>query len=56
MVDRLQRTLNGWYGFYSGYDPMFSWWVAKPYAEADEKLGEYAKFIRKKLVGIEVPE
>jgi len=53
MLDRLQRTFKNWYGFYNGYDPLFSWWVAEPYAKADKKLTEYAKFVRKTLLGIE---
>ncbi len=53
MLDRLQRTFKNWYGFYNGYDPLFSWWVAEPYAKADKQLTQYAKFVRKSLVGIE---
>ncbi|MEE8459448.1 MAG: hypothetical protein V3S08_06230, partial [Phycisphaerales bacterium] len=53
MLDRLQRTFKDWYGFYNGYDPLFSWWVATPYAKADKQLTDYTKFVRKSLVGIE---
>ncbi|TDJ54575.1 MAG: DUF885 domain-containing protein [Planctomycetota bacterium] len=56
MLDRLQRTFKDWYGFYNGYDPLFSWWVAKPYAKADKQLTDYTKFVRKSLVGIEDEE
>jgi uncharacterized protein (DUF885 family) len=56
MVDRLQRTLSGWYRFYSGYDPLFSWWVEKPYRAVDKSLEEYSGFIRKKVVGITDPD
>ncbi len=52
MVDRLERTLSGWYRFHDGYDPLFTWWVAKPYENAQTSLKNYAKFIRKKVVGI----
>ncbi len=53
MVDRLRQTLQGWYEFYAGYDPIFTWWVAEPYKEVDTQLAEYAKLIRKRLVGID---
>ena len=53
MLDRLRSTLKSWYGFYSGYDPLFSWWVAEPYDKADTELEDYAAFVRKRLVGIE---
>ncbi len=52
MIDRLHRALSGWYRFYAGYDPLFSWWVEKPYRDADSALKAYAAFVRKKLVGI----
>ena len=38
MVDRLERTLSGWYRFHDGYDPLFTWWVAKPYENAQTSL------------------
>jgi len=52
MVDRLQRTLSGWYRFYAGYDPLFTWWVEKPYNDLDKTLKDYSKFIRSKVVGV----
>jgi hypothetical protein len=51
-VDELRAHLAEWYGFYYGYDSLFSWWVAQPYSAADEQLREYAAVIREKLVGI----
>ncbi|KKA24946.1 Xaa-Pro dipeptidyl-peptidase [Rasamsonia emersonii CBS 393.64] len=55
-VDELRARLAEWYDFYKGYDPLFSWWVAQPYAAADQQLGEYAALIREKLVGIKPGE
>ena len=34
----LRNTLKTWYGFYDGYDPMFSWWVAQPYKALDKAI------------------
>ncbi|MEO2148622.1 MAG: hypothetical protein ABGY15_00405, partial [bacterium] len=53
MVNRLQRTLSGWYGFYAGYDPLFTWWVEKPYKELEKTLKGYSKFIRTKVMAIQ---
>ncbi|KAL1961721.1 hypothetical protein VTN77DRAFT_1121 [Rasamsonia byssochlamydoides] len=55
-VDELRAHLAEWYGFYQGYDPLFTWWVSKPYAATDQQLGEYAALIREKLVGIKPGE
>ncbi|MBT5738422.1 MAG: DUF885 family protein [Planctomycetes bacterium] len=53
MVDRLQRTLSGWYRFYAGYDPLFTWWVEKPYKDLEKTLKSYSKFIRNKVMAID---
>jgi len=47
----LQRTASRWYRHYAGYDPLFTWWVAEPYREADKALGDYVTFLRERLVG-----
>jgi uncharacterized protein (DUF885 family) len=51
-IDCLRSDLAEWFGFYKGYDPIFSWWVPKPYAHVDEMLKEFAEVIRRELVGI----
>lgn len=51
-IEILRGHLAEWFGFFKGYDPMFTWWVAKPYAAIDKELEEFATFIRDKLVRI----
>jgi len=51
-VQSLQRALKRQFDFYNGYDPQFTWWVAEPYKQADQALGDYANFLKEKLVGI----
>ena len=51
MIDELRRSLRTWNTFYSGYDPEFSWWMKKPFDEADKALNDYAGLIRRKVVG-----
>ena len=51
MLDDLDRTLERWHGFHAGYDPLFTWWTADPYARADSALARYARFLRETVVG-----
>lgn len=48
----LRQTLQRWYRFYSGYDPLFNWWAAEPYARADAALEGYVRALRERVVGI----
>jgi hypothetical protein len=50
-VGQLRRILAGWHGFHSGYDPLFTWWVAKPYERLEAALGAHATAIRSRYVG-----
>ncbi|HEX3152595.1 MAG TPA: DUF885 family protein [Gemmataceae bacterium] len=45
-VTSWRGTLKYWDVFYSGYDPMFTWWTAEPYRAADAALENYAKFLK----------
>ncbi|MEA5138297.1 DUF885 family protein [Arcicella rigui] len=38
----LKSALNAVYSFYNGYDPLFTWWIAKPYEDLDNALKNYA--------------
>jgi len=42
-------SLKDYYSFYNGYDPLFTWWVPKTYAETDSLLGLYAGTFRSKI-------
>jgi len=52
VVDRLRKTLERWFGFRNGYDPVFSWWVEKPYRALDSALEAYAELLRTEISGI----
>jgi Bacterial protein of unknown function (DUF885) len=52
-VDELRTHLEEWYGFFDGYDPLFSWWVKEPYGKIKKELEEFPALIREKLVGID---
>ncbi len=37
---RLTSTIREWYQFYDQYDPMFTWWLAEPFARFEKNLGQ----------------
>jgi uncharacterized protein (DUF885 family) len=51
ILTSLKASLGEWSRFYSGYDPLFTWWTATPYAKADKALAAYIKALREKIVG-----
>ena len=50
-LDDLTGTLRDWNRFYSGYDPLFSWWTADPYRKVSAAMPRYAAAIREVVVG-----
>ncbi|HEY7544657.1 MAG TPA: DUF885 family protein, partial [Blastocatellia bacterium] len=52
----LRNTLKNWFGFYNGYDPVFTWWVADPYKRLDEALQAYFVFLREKMVEVKADD
>ena len=47
----LRQTLQQWFRYYNGYDPMFTWWADQPYKRADKALEGYVAFLRERIVG-----
>ncbi|MES2646183.1 MAG: DUF885 family protein [Bacteroidota bacterium] len=47
-IKDLQSSLKNVFDFYNGYDPMFTWWVPKTYAETDSILLVYEKILASK--------
>ncbi len=52
IIDALSRTLERWYEFHHGYDPLFTWWAEEPYEEVDSALERYRSTLRRDVVGI----
>ena len=51
-VENLRTTLGQWYRYYSGYDPLFSWWAEDPYKKTDDALRtdvEKVRALREKM-------
>ena len=40
----------GWFKYYDGYDPLFTWWAGDPYKKVDEALTDYSAFLRERVV------
>ncbi|HVL37829.1 MAG TPA: DUF885 family protein [Fimbriimonadaceae bacterium] len=53
---RLREHLKSWNTFYTGYDPLFTWWAREPYKALDKALEEYAAALREKVVGAKVDD
>ena len=51
LVETLRAGLKRWHGFYTEYDPVFTWWAGQPFQKVDKDLQDYASFLRKKLAG-----
>ncbi|MCA8963524.1 MAG: DUF885 family protein [Planctomycetes bacterium] len=43
----LRRTLDRWFRFRDGYDPLFSWWVRAPFETAAKALLDYEQALRR---------
>ena len=52
----LRKTLKGWFDFYNGYDPVFTWWASEPWIRADAALEAYAVLVNEKLAGIKATD
>ena len=48
----LERTLDTWNRFYTGYDPLFDWWMPQPYKAATAALESYRKYLSETVLGI----
>ncbi len=48
----LRSTLRAWYDYYAQFEPGFSWWVEKPFQEADRAIEDYANFLRRDIAGL----
>ena len=50
--ESLRQTLKNWFEFYSGYDPLFTWWAAEPFKKLDQSIEKYSLLLKEKLAGV----
>ena len=55
-LDAIKRVMAGWYRYYDGYDPQFTWWMKDPYKKLDDALTRYARTLRERVVGFKSTE
>lgn len=48
----LKQALEGWYNFYAGYDPLFTWWNEAPQKKVVRALDSYRAHLRERVLGI----
>jgi hypothetical protein len=48
VVAEKRGVFKYWHDFYAGYDPLFTWWAAQPYKEADAALDRLAGLLKEK--------
>jgi uncharacterized protein (DUF885 family) len=51
-LDNVRAVVSGWFRYYDGYDPQFSWWVKAPREKLDSALARYARALRERVVGM----
>jgi Bacterial protein of unknown function (DUF885) len=51
ITESMRSGLKNIYVFYDGYDPLFTWWVKKPYHEADSVLTAYGHYLQSRITG-----
>jgi hypothetical protein len=49
MLSELRGSLQKWFEFYNGFDPIFTWWTAETYVAAEAALTSYTAALRKTL-------
>lgn len=52
MVQQLRGHLKEMVEFYSGYDPLWDWWVLQPYKSLDTSLEKFCDLVRERIVGV----
>jgi hypothetical protein len=55
-TNSLRAALRTWYGYYNGYDPLFTWWVDEPYKALEQALGNYSTYLSERVVGVRTSE
>ena len=56
IIEGQMDALKSFFEFYNGYDPEFSWWVAKPYEQLTALMKDYAEAVKKKVDPATLPK
>ena len=47
----VKRSMSQWFGYYNGYDPLFTWWVPQPWERLSAALDDHALAIETAWIG-----
>ncbi len=53
LLDQFSRQLQDTHRYYEGYDPLYTWWAAKPFESCKQAIANHRKAIREKLAGLD---
>lgn len=56
IINGHKTALKSVYDFYYGYDPLFTWWIPKPYKKLDSTLTVYATQLKNKADKTKLPK
>lgn len=52
LIDQWRRMLGELDRFYTGYDPLYSWWCEAPMKKLQVSLADHGRVIRRQIVGV----
>jgi uncharacterized protein (DUF885 family) len=56
VIGSLRNSLRNWFGYYNGYDPVFTWWVDEPYRRVDQALQSFSNLLSERVLGLRTSE
>jgi uncharacterized protein (DUF885 family) len=52
LIRDLKRSIDELHRFYSGYNPLYTWWAKQPMDQLQKSLDEHRKVLRETVVGV----
>ena len=52
LIDQWRRTLAELDRFYTGYDPLYTWWCEAPMKKLQTSIADHGRVIRRQIVGV----
>jgi len=46
----LGESLDSWFHFFHGYDPLFTWWTKEPFSKVEASFQKYSALIKEKFM------
>ncbi|MEX2530579.1 MAG: DUF885 family protein [Gemmatimonadota bacterium] len=52
-LNSLGQAIDGWFGHFVGFDPLFTWWVTEPYEAFSSEIQAYQSLLRTEGAGFQ---